>query len=233
MENHLMKNRSHNGSSVFRTARTEVRRRPERASYERAELNQILDEALYCHVGFIHEGQPYVMPTIYARIDEQLYLHGAATSRMLRSMAEGTPVCVTVTILDGLVLARSAFHHSMNYRSVVILGTAVEVTDHSEKLAALRQIVEHIVSGRWQDVRQPNEKEINATKVLRIPIAEASAKIRTGPPVDDENDYDLPYWAGEIPMQLTPSAPVAETQMRSDIALPTYLIHVNNRVDKS
>src|SRR5215510_2145062 len=163
------------------TARTTVRRRPQRASYDRATVEAILDEGLFCHVGFVADGQPYVIPTIHARVGERLYIHGSAASRMLRSLGAGVPVCVTVTLLDGLVLARSAFHHSMNYRSAVILGTAVEVTDESEKLEALKAVVEHVVPQRWDDVRWPTEPELKATRVLSVPLAEVSAKIRSGP----------------------------------------------------
>src|SRR5947208_16052840 len=165
--------------------RTRVRRFPGRACYERATIDAILDEGLVCHVGFVHEGQPFVLPTTYARVGDALYLHGSAASRMLRGLAAGIPVCVTVTLLDGLVFARSAFHHSMNYRSVVILGVATEVTQPGERLRALRAIVEHVTPGRWTAVRPPNERELKATSVLRLPIVEASAKVRSGGPLDD------------------------------------------------
>lgn len=187
---------------IPRTPRTQVRRYPKREVYDRAATYAILDEALICHIGFVAGGQPYVIPTIHARVDDRLYMHGSAASRMLRTLRGGIPACVTVTLLDGLVLARSAFHHSMNYRSVVILGTAEEVTDETERMRALEAVVEHVVSGRWADVRSPNPTELRATLVLRMPIEEASAKVRTGPPLDDEEDYALPCWAGEIPLSL-------------------------------
>jgi len=195
---------------------------PKRAEYDRATVAAILDEGLYCHVGFSVDGQPYVIPTIHARMGDQLYIHGSSASRMLRTLKEGVPVCVTVTILDGLILARSAFHHSMNYRSVVALGTAREVTDAEEKYSALKAIVDHVAPQRWNDVRWPNEQELKATSVLRLPLEEVSAKVRTGPPLDDEEDYLLPCWAGEIPLRLTPQAPIADPRLRSGIEIPEY-----------
>lgn len=200
------------------SARATVRRLPKRAAYDLATIHAILDEGLVCHVGFVHQGQPYVIPTNYARWGEQLVIHGAAASRLLRTLAGGVPVCVTVTLIDGLVLARSAFHHSTNYRSVVILGTAVEVTDPAERMRALRAFVEHVLPGRWNEVRPPSENELRATLVLKLPIAEASAKIRTGPPVDDDEDYALPCWAGVIPLALTASAPVADGRLGAGVA---------------
>ena len=166
------------------TSRTRVRRLPRRASYDRDVIHALLDEALVCHVGFVDQQQPFVLPTTYARVGDTVYLHGSAASRMLRRLAEGIPVCVTVTLLDGLVFARSAFHHSMNYRSVVILGVASEVTDGGERLQALEAIVEHMAPGRWAAVRAPNERELKATSVLRLPIVEGSAKVRSGGPID-------------------------------------------------
>lgn len=197
-------------ATIQPTERTRVRRLPARATYDRAMVNAILDEALVCHVGFHVDGQPYVIPTTYARVDQQLYIHGSAASRMLRALTGGVPVCVTVTILDGLVLARSAFHHSMNYRSVVILGTAVEVTNPEERFAALQAIVEHIRPGRWREVRLPNERELRATSVLRLPLEEVSAKVRSGPPLDDAEDLDRPCWAGVIPLRLLEGVPVPD-----------------------
>lgn len=184
------------------TPRTTVRRLPARGNYDGAVLKAILDEGLVCHVGFVGDGHPFVIPTSYGRVGDVLYVHGSPASRMLRTLKDGVPVCVTVTLLDGLVLARSAFHHSMNYRSAVLLGTAVEVTDAAERDVALKAIVDHIVPGRWDSVRPPNEKELRGTLVLRLPIDEASAKIRTGPPVDDEEDYAMDVWAGVIPLTL-------------------------------
>ena len=205
------------------TARTTVRRLPKRGSYDREVVNSILDEGLVCHTGFVAEGQPYVIPTTYGRVDETLYLHGSAASRMLRAMRGGIPVCVTVTLLDGLVLARSAFHHSMNYRSAVILGTAEEVVDADERMTALRAIVDHVSPGRWDECRGPSEVELKATLVLRLPIEEASAKIRTGPPVDDDLDYTLPFWAGELPLRMAARAPVPDPRLVAGIDLPARI----------
>jgi len=184
------------------TERTRVRRLSKRASYDVATIHAILDEALICHIGFAAGGKPVVIPTIHWRDGERLYVHGSAASHMLRNLRDGLDACVTVTLLDGLVLARSAFHHSMNYRSVVIFGKATEVTDREEKVRALEKLVEHIVPGRSAEVRAPNESELRQTLVLSLPIEEASAKIRTGPPVDDEEDYELPVWAGVVPLWL-------------------------------
>jgi nitroimidazol reductase NimA-like FMN-containing flavoprotein (pyridoxamine 5'-phosphate oxidase superfamily) len=202
------------------TERTTLHRRPQRASYDRAVVETILDEALICHVGFALDGQPYVIPTIHARVGGHLYVHGSAASRMLRTLREGVSVCVTVTLLDGLVLARSAFHHSMNYRSVMILGTAIEVTDAAERMTAFRAIVEHVVPERWAEVRWPTEQELKATMVLRVPLEEVSAKIRTGPPVEGVEDYQLSCWAGVLPLQLTPQSPVADSRLSPGISLP-------------
>jgi hypothetical protein len=200
-----------------------VKRLPKRGAYERATIDAILDEALVCHVGFVADGQPYVIPTIHGRRGDRLYVHGSAASRMLNSMSDGIPVCVSVTLVDGLVLARSAFHHSMNYRSVVVLGTAEPVEDEAEKMAALEAIVEHVLPGRWAEARPPNALEMKATLVLRLPIEEASAKLRTGPPIDDEEDYALPIWAGVIPLKLTPSAPIADARLAGGAPpAPTY-----------
>ncbi len=195
------------------TERTTLRRLPKRGAHDRATLDAILDEALACHVGFALQGQPYVIPTIHARAGDLLYIHGSAASRMLKTLGGGVPVCVTVTLIDGLVMARSAFHHSMNYRSVVVLGTARPVEDADRKTQALRRIVEHVAPGRWDEVRWPNEKELKATLVLQLPIEEASAKIRTGPPIDDEEDYALPVWAGVIPLHLARSTPVPDPRL--------------------
>jgi nitroimidazol reductase NimA-like FMN-containing flavoprotein (pyridoxamine 5'-phosphate oxidase superfamily) len=191
------------------TDRTRVRRLPKRADYDLATIHAILDEALLCHVGYVVEGAPVVIPTIHWRGGDQLYFHGSAASRMLRSLRDGVEACVTVTLLDGLVLARSAFHHSMNYRSVVVFGTA-RVVEGEEKLQALDDLVVDVIRGRSRDVRPPNEVELKQTLVLALPIAEASAKIRTGGPVDDEEDYALPVWAGVLPLTLTPGTPVPD-----------------------
>ncbi len=202
------------------TERTRLRRRPGRASYDSAVINAILDEGLVCHVGFTVDSQPYVIPTTYARVAQQLYIHGSAASRMLRTLTTGLPVCVTVTLIDGLVLARSAFHHSMNYRSVVILGTAMEVTDADERLAALEAIVEHIRPGRWREVRPPNTQELGATAVLRLALDEMSAKVRSGPPLDDVEDLVQPCWAGVIPLRLMAGVPVPDPQLPPGMATP-------------
>ena len=205
------------------TERTRVRRHPERGRYDRDAVYGILDEALYCHLGFEAGGHPYVIPTIHARVDDRVYVHGAAASRMLLRLGEDVPVCLTVTLLDGLVLARSVFSHSMNYRSVLVLGIATEVTESDEKLAALRAVVEHVVPGRWQEARHPTAAELAATRVLRIPLAEASAKIRSGPPKDPSEDLALSVWAGEVPVTLRTGRPVAAPDLRSGIAVPQYL----------
>lgn len=210
------------------TPRTTVQRLPKRAAYDRAAVEAILDEALVCHIGFVVDGQPFVIPTIHARVEGRLYVHGSAASRMLRALGEGPQVCVTVTIVDGLVLARSAFHHSMNYRSVVVLGRARFVTDPAEKVAALEAVVEHVVPGRSREVRAPNEKEILATSVLRLDLAEVSAKVRSGPPVDDPEDMALGCWAGEVPLRLIAQAPVPDPQLRAGIE-PTATARDYNR----
>jgi hypothetical protein len=183
------------------TTRTQVRRLPKRGTYDKERVHAILDEGYICHVGFVTDGQPFVIPTGYARFGDQLYIHGSAASRMLRSAGEGVDVCVTVTLVDGFVLARSVFHHSMNYRSVVVLGKARLVTDPEEKRAALRCFTNHIVAGRWEEARQPTDQELKATSVLVLPLEEVSAKVRTGPPVDDEEDYSMPIWAGVVPIR--------------------------------
>ena len=205
------------------TEKTKLRRLPKRGSYDRELINEILDEAFICHVGFVAEGQPYVIPTGYGRVGETLYLHGSAASRMLRNLAKGIDVCVTVTLTDGLVLARSAFHHSMNYRSVVVLGQATVVEDEQEKLIALKALSDHIIPHRWAEVRAPNEQELKATLVLALPLSEVSAKVRTGPPLDDEEDYALPVWAGVIPLRLAASAPVSDPRLDPDIEPPVHL----------
>jgi uncharacterized protein len=202
------------------TPRTQVHRIPQRASYDRAVVFSILDEALVCHVGFQIDGQPFVIPTTYARVDDRLYVHGAAASRMLKSLAGGLPLCLTVTLLDGLVLARSAFHHSMNYRSVVILGRATEVTDPETKRMALDAIVDHMLPGRSREARPGNAKEVAATRVLELPLSEVSAKVRTGGPLDDAEDMNVECWAGHVPIALTAAPPIADTQLREGITLP-------------
>lgn len=205
------------------TARTRVVREPQRAVYDRATAYEILDEALICHVGFVADGQPFVIPTSFGRSGDNLYIHGSAASRMLRNLEEGVAVCVTVTLLDGLVLARSIFNHSMNYRSVVVLGTARAVEDPAEKLEALRLLSEHILPGRWAESRQPNEKELKATLVMRLPIAEFSAKVRQGDPIDDEEDYAFSTWAGVIPLETVAGEPVRDPRLHEKIAVPEYV----------
>jgi nitroimidazol reductase NimA-like FMN-containing flavoprotein (pyridoxamine 5'-phosphate oxidase superfamily) len=207
-------------ATVTPTERTRVRRLPARASYDRALIDAILDEALLCHVGFVHEGQPFVLPTTFARVDDTLYLHGSAASRMLRGLRDGLPVCVTVTLLDGLVLARSAYHQSMNYRSVVVLGVASEVTDEAERLRGLEAVVEHVLPGRWREVRPPSAQELRATMVLRLPILEASAKVRTGGPLDEPEDLGRGCWAGHVPVALAAGAPVPDGAVPAGAAAP-------------
>jgi len=205
------------------TERTQVKRLPKRGKYERETVFAILDAGFVCHVGFSVDGQPYVIPTNYGRSGETVYLHGSAASRMLRTLSEGVPLSVTVTHVDGLVLARSAFHHSVNYRSVVILGTARLVTDPAEKMEALRVFTEYVMKGRWDDVRQPTEQELKATTVLALPLEEVSAKVRTGGPIDDEEDYALPVWAGVLPLETVAKEPLADPQRRNNPAVPEYL----------
>jgi uncharacterized protein len=205
------------------SVRTRVVREPQRAVYDRDVVNRILDEGFICHVGFILDGQPFVIPTSYGRQEDVLYIHGSAASRMLRNVSGGIPVCVTVTLLDGLVLARSIFNHSMNYRSVVILGTATAIEDHDEKLAALRLLSEHILPGRWNESRQPNEKELKATTIIRLPIQEFSAKVREGPAIDDEEDYAFPVWAGVLPLNLVTGEPINDTRLAENIPVPDYV----------
>lgn len=205
------------------TERTQVKRLPKRGQYDCETVYGILDSAFVCHVGFCVEGQPYVIPTNYGRNRDTLYVHGSAASRMLRTLSGGVPVCVTVTHVDGLVLARSAFHHSVNYRSVVILGTARLVEEAAEKMEALRLFTEHVMKGRWDDVRLPTEQEMKATTVLAIPLEEVSAKVRTGGPVDDEADYSLPVWAGVLPLEMVAKEPVPDAQRKNDAPLPDYL----------
>ena len=204
------------------TPRTTLKRLPQRGHYERELINQILDEGFICHAGFVLDGQPFVIPTGYARVGDSLIIHGSQASRMLRSLGEGIDVCVTVTLIDGLVLARSAFHHSMNYRSVVVFGRATLVDHQDKKVAALRALSDHMIPGRWDDVRQPNERELQLTTVLALTLTEASAKVRTGPPLDDEEDYSLPVWAGVIPLHLDAGEPVADPRMSGNREVPTY-----------
>lgn len=205
--------------SLPASERTRVVREAHRAVYDREVIYRILDEAFVCHIGFAVEGQPFVIPTMFARVGDHLYIHGSAASRMLRSLTAGTPLCVTVTLLDGLVLARSVFNHSMNYRSVVALGHATLIDDPAEKLRALQAFTEKLIPGRWQDARQPSEKEVKATNVLKLPLTEVSGKVRTGAVEDDPDDYALPVWAGIVPLRLAADAPVRG--QRCDPAIPT------------
>lgn len=205
------------------TKRTRLKRLSKRGSYERKIIYQILNEAFICHVGFISDGQPVVIPTAYGRAEDVLYIHGSVASRMLRALADGIRVCVTVTLVDGLVLARSAFHHSMNYRSIVVFGKAYVVRGAMEKAKALRLFSEHVIPGRWAEVRQPNEGELKKTLVLRMPLMEASAKIRRGPPIDDEADYALPVWAGELPIRLAIGAPISDPRLPQHLKAPAYI----------
>jgi uncharacterized protein len=204
------------------TDRTTLKRLPKRGQYDHEIVYRILDEAFICHVGFLSEGKPVVIPTAYARIGQDLYIHGSAASRMLRSLEEGIDVCLTVTLVDGLVLARSAFHHSINYRSVVIFGTARIVGEPAEKLTALHAFTDHIVPGRWQEVRPPNESELRATIVLKLPLIEVSAKVRTGPPIDDEEDYELHVWAGVVPLTIKADIPIDDERLNG-IEPPDYV----------
>jgi nitroimidazol reductase NimA-like FMN-containing flavoprotein (pyridoxamine 5'-phosphate oxidase superfamily) len=204
-----------------------VIREPHRGVYDRETIFKILDEGIVCHVGFSTDAQPFVIPTLYARVGDAIYFHGSAASRMLRGAATGVPVCITVTLTDGLVLARSVFNHSMNYRSVVALGKATLVDAPAEKLQALRAFTEKILPGRWQDARQPNEKELKATSILKLPLTEVSAKIRSGPVIDDEEDYALQVWAGIVPLHLQAQAPIRDE--RCDPAIPTPAYAANYR----
>lgn len=206
--------------TIAPTQRTTLVRRSDRGSYDREVVNAILDEALICHVGFAVDSQPFVLPTTHARVDDRLYIHGSVGARMLRTLRRSAPICVTVTLIDGLVLARSAFHHSMNYRSVVILGTAREVEEESEKRGAFDALVNHVMAGRSTQTRQASVQELKATSVLCLPIEEASAKVRTGPPLDDEGDYALPYWAGVLPLQLAARPPIADPRLPPGIPIP-------------
>jgi nitroimidazol reductase NimA-like FMN-containing flavoprotein (pyridoxamine 5'-phosphate oxidase superfamily) len=205
--------------------RTQVGRLPQRGDYSKATIHSILDAAFLCHVGFVVDGQPFVIPTGFGRKGDTLYIHGSAASRMLRNLEKGVPVCVTVTLLDGIVLARAAFHHSMNYRSVVMLGTAALVEDADAKNEALRIISDQIIPGRWNEARLPTAQELKATTVLAMPIDEASAKVRTGPPKDDEEDYGLDIWAGVLPLSVQPGVPVPDPRLKAGVeTVPEYVV---------
>jgi nitroimidazol reductase NimA-like FMN-containing flavoprotein (pyridoxamine 5'-phosphate oxidase superfamily) len=204
------------------TERTKVRRLPDRGKYDAESVYGILDEAFICHIGFVVDGQPYVIPTGFARVNDTLYIHGSAASRMLRTLADGVQVCVTVTLVDGIVMARSGFHSSMNYRSVVILGRAKQVEERDEKLAALAAFSEQVMPGRWKDLRETTDAELKGTLVLTLPLKEVSAKVRTGPPKDDEADYALPLWAGVVPLKLIADTPIDDPRLPKGIVPPDY-----------
>jgi hypothetical protein len=207
------------------TERTQLRRLPKRGWFDRETIYKILDEGFVCHVGFSIGGKTFVIPTGYARVGDRLLIHGSSASRMLREMSDGVEVCATVTLIDGLVLARSAFHHSVNYRSVVIFGVASLLSGEEEKIEALRAFTEHIIPGRWQEVRPPSKSELAATLVLSLPIQEASAKVRTGDPVDAEEDYALDVWAGVIPLKLRADAPRNDARLKNGITPPRYVLN--------
>jgi nitroimidazol reductase NimA-like FMN-containing flavoprotein (pyridoxamine 5'-phosphate oxidase superfamily) len=206
-----------------KTTKNRINRLPKRGHYERETIYQILDEALICHVGFAENGQPFVIPTNFARVDDTIILHGAKASRLLKHVEAGNPVCVEATIVDGLVLARSVFHHSINYRSVVLFGKGRLIEDEQEKVEALRAVTEHLIPGRWQEARLPNHKELNATRVVAIKIDEASAKVRVGPPVDEQEDYILPVWAGVLPLHEAPLSPIHDELQSESVDLPEYI----------
>ena len=210
---------------VISSERTRVKRLPNRGAYDRETIYAILDAGFICHVGYVMDGQPYVIPTGFARIGDDLYIHGSSASRMLRNLAQGVDVCVTVTLVDGLVLARSAFHHSINYRSVVVLGKATLVEDAAEKDKALEAFTEHIIPGRWPEIRWPSELELKATSVLKLPIEEASAKIRTGDPKDDEEDYAMEIWAVVLPLSVVPGMPIDVTKLNEGLAPPDHVLN--------
>jgi nitroimidazol reductase NimA-like FMN-containing flavoprotein (pyridoxamine 5'-phosphate oxidase superfamily) len=203
--------------------RNQIQRLPKRGEYRKDAIYKIIDEALICHVGFVQEGQPFVIPTIHTREGDTIYLHGALSSRMLGYIQEGNPLCIEITLLDGIVFARSAFHSSLNYRSVVLFGTGRVVEPEEEKRHALEVLMKHIAPGRWEEARKPNRKELATTRVVAIPIESASAKIRTGPPADDEEDYQLPVWAGILPLQLQSLEPVADERLGKGISVPDYI----------
>jgi nitroimidazol reductase NimA-like FMN-containing flavoprotein (pyridoxamine 5'-phosphate oxidase superfamily) len=204
--------------STAPSTRTKLRRMPARGVYDREAIDAILDEAMVAHVGFLSEGQPYVIPTLHARVGGEVYFHGSAASRTIRALGDGAPACLTVTLLDGLVLARSVVHHSVNYRSVLVLGAARPVEDLTERMAAVQAFTERLVPGRWEEARPPSTKELKAISVLALPLDEVSAKIRTGPPVDDEEDYALDVWAGVIPLHSTAGTPLPDPRLASGTA---------------
>ncbi len=212
-----------------RTEKNRIKRLPKRGNYDRAAIYHILDEALICHVGFAERGQPYVIPINFARVDDSIVLHGAKASRLLKHIEAGHPICIEATIVDGLILARSVFHHSVNYRSVVLFGKGHPVEGEQEKLSALQAITEHLIPGRWQEARPPSRKELNATRVVSIKIDEASAKIRLGPVADDADDYGLAVWAGVLPLQEHALPPVRDDLLPQDVPLPDYIAHYSRK----
>lgn len=211
------------------TAKTKLKRIPKRGNFERETIYAILDEAFICHVGFVAGGQPFVIPTSFARIDDRIVIHGSAASRMLKNLSEGIEVCVTVTLIDGLVLARSAFHHSLNYRSVVVFGRAQIIADEAEKNEALAAFTDHIIPNRWTEIRPPNVNELKGTTVLTLPLTEASAKIRTGNPVDDDEDYELDVWAGVLPVELTFGKPIDDDRLKDGIETPPSITNYSRK----
>jgi|TARA_B100000678_G_C18061615_1_gene442927 nitroimidazol reductase NimA-like FMN-containing flavoprotein (pyridoxamine 5'-phosphate oxidase superfamily) len=216
-------NNSNNEMNTFKTERTRVRRISDRGHYDQDTIYPIIDEAMICHVGFIQNNNPVVIPTIHARLGNTLYIHGSGASRMLKVITNQNNICVTISLIDGIVLARSAFHHSMNYRSVVIFGSGRKIDDPEEKLNALKAVSEHLIPERWDDVRQPNQKELDATTVIAISLEEASAKVRTGPPSDDEDDYKLSVWAGVLPITLIKEELIPDPVLPDKIDIPNYL----------
>jgi nitroimidazol reductase NimA-like FMN-containing flavoprotein (pyridoxamine 5'-phosphate oxidase superfamily) len=212
-----------------KAAKTRINRLPERGHYDRETIYRILDEALICHVGFVQDGQPFVIPINFARMGNTIVLHGAKASRLLKYIESGKPICVEVTIVDGLVLARSVFHHSVNYRSVVLFGCGRAIEGEQEKLAALEAVTEHIIPGRWQEARLPNRKELRATRVVAIEIDEASAKVRLGPPGDETEDYSLSIWAGVLPLQEIPLSPIRDELQAENIPLPSYIAEYSRK----
>ena len=216
-------------NDIIQTERTRLRRLPKRGAFDRDTVYSILDEAFICHIGFTVDEQPYVIPTSFGRIDDVLYIHGSSASRMLRTLSKEINMCFTATLIDALVLARSAFHHSINYRSVVVLGNATLVTDDDEKNNALEAITNHIVPGRWDDVRWPNELELKATSVLKLPIEEASAKVRTGPPIDDEEDYAMNIWAGILPVELKTCDPIDDDRLDNGAVPPNNITNYTRK----
>ena len=212
------------------TSRTRVRRAPKRAVYDRTTVEAILDDALVCHLAFVHDGQPFCLPTLHGRAGDVLYLHASSAGRLARDLGDGTPVCLTVTHVDGLVLARSAFHHSINYRSAVVVGALRTVTGRAEQERALEAFTDQLLPGRWPHVRPPSAKELKATAVFALPLDEASAKVRTGPPVDDDADHALDAWAGVVPLTTTAGAPEPDPHLRANIAVPEHLEGIRARV---